>query len=262
MRQDNNLSIIMFLKESATACSKKIEKECAESCASTEQYQMPKELTIRTDKGSGKFEPDYDAMKGLNNNNRFSIFPRGYQNKKGQAVLAVKPQQTQTIEWVYEYIISERARWATEELRTKMETATKDELSDFKKLNFETATFNGIFSYRNAHSLVERSPYLVIDIDDLASTEEARDVQKLLVNDPHLETALCFVSPKGRGVKWVVVLPEWAQKNDFKSTFQILTQHVGFHYGIKVDKSGSDVCRACFLPYDPECYINTKIFKR
>ena len=35
-------------------------------------------------------------------------------------------------------------------------------------------------------------------------------------------------------------------------------KHVGFNYGIVVDKSGSDVCRACFLPWDSECFINSK----
>ena len=73
-----------------------------------------------------------------------------------------------------------------------------------------------------------------------------------------VETELCFVSPKGKGVKWVVRLPEWAQTEDFKTTFQMLQQHVGFEYGITVDKSGSDVCRACFLPYDDLCFINPK----
>ena len=77
-----------------------------------------------------------------------------------------------------------------------------------------------------------------------------------------VETALCFVSPKGRGVKWIVRLPEWAQYDDFKLTFQTMQQYVGFHYGIAIDKSGSDVCRACFLPYDPECYINPIYFLR
>ena len=176
-------------------------------------------------------------------------------------MLATRPQQSQDIKWVAEYIKSERARWATETLRQMMTTATKEELSDFKKLNFELATFAGVFSYRNARGLVERSPFMVIDIDDLASTEEARRVQQLLISDPHVETVLGFVSPKGRGCKWVVRLPEWAQKEDFKTAFTMLQQHVGFHYGIAIDKSGSDVCRACFLPYDPECFINYKYLK-
>ena len=195
-------------------------------------------------------------------NNKFSIFPKGYRNQKGQAVLATRPQQAQDIAWAYDYITSVRAQWATETLRSMLETATKDELSDFKKLNFECATFNGIFSYRNARSLMTPSPFMVIDIDDLNSTEEAREVQQALISDDKVETALCFVSPKGRGVKWVVRLPEWAQHDDFKQSFQTIQQHVAFHYGIAIDKSGSDICRACFLPHDPECYINPIYFIR
>ena len=197
-------------------------------------------------------------MESLANNNElFSTFPKGWRNKQGVAVLAARPQESVTIEWVGEYIRSERARWATERLRQMVaEGATKDEVADFKKLNFETVTFNGVFSYRNARSLIVRSPFMVLDIDDLPSTEEARRVQQLLVNDPMVETALCFVSPKGFGVKWVVRLPQWAAASDFKTAFQMLQQHVAFHHGIAIDKSGSDVCRACFLPYDPECFIN------
>lgn len=202
-------------------------------------------------------------------NEGFSLFPKGWRNKEGKAVLATKPQQVQSIGWVGEYIKSERARWATEELRRLIEKAetggfddeAKKELSDFKKLNFEVATFAGVFSYRNAKSLVERSPFMVLDIDDLPSLDEARRVQHLLINDRFVETVLCFVSPSGHGVKWVVRLPQLAQDNDFKKTFQMLSNHVGFNYGIVVDKSGSDVCRACFLPWDAECFINQKYIR-
>lgn len=192
----------------------------------------------------------------ITDNLLFSVFPKGYRNKKGEAVLAARPQESRDIRWAYDYIVSDRARWATETLRSMMPTATKDELSDFKKLEFETATFNGIFSYRNARSIVVPSPFAVLDIDDLPSTEEARRIQQLLCNDPSVETALCFVSPKALGVKWIVRIPDWAQSNDFKVTFLRLRLFLGFQYGISVDKSGSDICRACFLPFDEKCYIN------
>ena len=86
-------------------------------------------------------------------NPRFSIFPRGYRNKAGQAVLATKPQQNQDIPWLYQYVTSQ---WCA-----------------------GTAT-------------------------------------------------------------------------------QTLRNHLCFHHGIDPDKSGSDVSRACFLPYDPDCFINPK----
>ncbi|MCR4582147.1 MAG: hypothetical protein K5764_01125 [Prevotella sp.] len=191
-------------------------------------------------------------------NRKFSIFGTGYRNQRGEAVLATKPQQTQSAEWVYRYIISERARWATETLRSMVGVATREELNDFKKLNFEVATFAGIFGYRNARNLMERSPFMVLDIDDLASTEEARSIQRQLIDDEMVETELCFLSPKGRGVKWVVRIPEWAQDPNFKMTFQKLQQHAAFELGVTIDKSGSDICRACFLPHDKDCFINKK----
>ncbi len=189
----------------------------------------------------------------------FSIFGTGYRNPKGVAVLAVKPDGATDIARVYQYIISEKAKSATEQLREMdCQGATRDELSDYKKLNFRIVTFSGSFSYRNAKSLINRSPYLVIDIDDLESETEARQLMKRLVSDPYVETELCFLSPKGRGLKWVISLPEWWQKLEFKQQFEAARQHVIFHYGIPVDTSGSDVCRACFLPYDPLCYVNPK----
>ena len=195
----------------------------------------------------------------LVNNERFSIFPTGYWNFTQQkAVPNQKPQQTQTIEWVGEYITSGHARWATEELRKMLPTASREEKQAFKALNFEYATFSGVFSYRNARSLVERSPFLALDIDDLSSTKEAREVQQMLCADKNIETALCFVSPKGLGVKWIVRLPEWTEGMDFKEQFAEMRNYVGFNYGIDPDKSGSDVCRACYLPWDEQCYINPK----
>ena len=195
----------------------------------------------------------------LQNNERFSIFPTGYWDyAKQRAVPNQKPQQTQTIEWVGKYITSERARWATKELRRMAATASRDKKQAFKALNFEYATFSGVFSYRNARSLMERSPFLALDIDDLSSTEEAREVQQMLCADTNIETALCFVSPKGLGVKWIVRLPEWTEGMAFKEQFAKMRNYVGFNYGIDPDKSGSDVCRACYLPWDEECYINPK----
>lgn len=195
----------------------------------------------------------------LQNNEKFSIFPTGYWNFTQQkAVPNQKPKQTQTIGWVGEYITSERARWATQELRKMASTATREKKQEFKALNFEYATFSGIFSYRNARSLVERTPFLTLDIDDLGSTEEAREVQRLLCADKNIETALCFVSPKGLGVKWIVRLPEWTEGLNFRDQFERMRRYVGFNYGIDPDKSGSDVCRACYLPWDEQCYINPK----
>jgi hypothetical protein len=196
-------------------------------------------------------------------NPRFSIFSRGYRNKDGQAVLATKPQQNQDIAWVYQYISSQWcAGQATETLRQMVGHASKDELSDYKKLHFETALFAGTFSYRNARGLIQRSPYMVLDVDDLDSMQQAVDLRQQLCSDRNVETDLCFVSPKGFGVKWVVTLPSWTDGLTFKQQYESMRDYMCFQYGIDPDKSGSDVSRACFLPYDPDCFINSKYLQK
>lgn len=190
---------------------------------------------------------------------RFSIFPVGWWDEVEQkAKPRQRPQQTQTILWVYEYIRGTRAKAATEELRQILPMATREEKQTFKALHFEYATFSGIFSYRNARSLVVRSPFLTLDIDGLSSLDESRDIQHQLCADQRIETELCFVSPSGKGVKWIVRLPEWTEGKTFRDQFEAMRRYVGFHYGIDPDKSGSDVCRACYLGWDEECYINPK----
>ncbi len=234
-------------------------------------------------------------------NERFSIFPAGWwDDEKKEAKPRQRPQQTQDIEWVYQYIISDRARWATLKLRemvstaetgqketetgqkqasteqeqasmgqkqasmgqkeasTEQKQAATDQKQVFKALHFEYATFAGIFSYRNARSLVMRSPFVAMDIDGLSSMEEARSLQQVFIQDTTVETALCFLSPKGLGVKWIVVLPEWLQGLSFKEQYERLRRYVGFTYGVDSDKNCSDVCRACYLPWDPQCYVNPK----
>ena len=189
----------------------------------------------------------------------FSVYPKGGLDVIKQEVkMCQKPQQPQTIEWVGEYIKSERARWETTKFREMLPMATREQKRDFKILHFGYATFSGIFTYRNARSLISRSPFLTLDIDNLSSTKEARKVQQMLIQDPKIETALCFVSPSGLGVKWIVRLPEWVEGLPFREQFVLIRNYVGFNYGIDPDKSGSDVCRACFLPWDEECYINPK----
>jgi len=192
-------------------------------------------------------------------NNRFSIFPCGWWDEAEQkAKPRQHPQQTQDIAWVYKYITSGRARRATEELRAMMGTAPREQKQQFKALNFEYATFSGVFIYRNARSIVSRSPFLTIDIDGLATMEEARELQNMLCEDTNITTALAFVSPSGLGTKWVVELPEWVKDAPFRDQFEQVRRYVGFTYGYDPDKSGSDVCRACYLPWDEKCFINYK----
>lgn len=184
----------------------------------------------------------------------------GYVNeRKQEAVLQVHPQQYMNIRGIYDYVSNELcAGRATQLYRQMLGTCSDEECKAFKKLYFENALFAGVFSYRNAKGLLRRSPFMPIDIDHLSSEQEAEDLKHRLVSDRQVETALAFISPSGRGVKWIVELPEWTDRLTFRQQYIELSIHVGFNYGYQADPSCKDVCRGCFLPYDPLCYINEK----
>jgi len=48
----------------------------------------------------------------------------------------------------------------------------------------------------------------------------------------------------------VVTLPSWTDGLTYQEQYNALRNHLCFHHGIDPDKSGSDVSRACFLPYE------------
>lgn len=194
-------------------------------------------------------------------NTLFTNFGKGYWSKKAQKyVPSTKPLMNVNIPWVGDSVLSERAKSQTLELRQMMTmaTVTDQQLRDFKLLQFDAVAAAGIFSYGSAAGLVVRSPYIVIDVDDLASTDEAREIQQTLVSDQEVVTALCFVSPKGLGVKWWAELPEWCQNMTFSEQYAALSRYIGYTYGILADSTGSNVNRLCFLPHDPLCYIHPK----
>ena len=195
---------------------------------------------------------------GNNNNARFSIFGYGYRNKQGQAVLQTKPAGVTDILSVYQYITSPAAKAAQDTLRAMRGKTDKAECSDYKKLNFRFVTFRGIFAERKASSLSLLSDYMVVDIDELSSAEETRRLIRLLSDDTHFETALAFVSPGGMGVKWVVEIPNWLQEMSYKEQYLFACRHVMLQYGVEPDWGCSDVCRACFLGHDKDCFINPK----
>ena len=188
----------------------------------------------------------------------FSKFEVGYRNKKGIAVLQTRPSGVTDIPSVYNYITSDAAKQATLELRSMIGRTTDAEISDFKKLNFKIVCVRGIFYKRCAEGLATPSCYLPIDIDDLASAEEARQVQQIIINDPYLEVALSFTSPSGLGAKIFVELPEWAVDLNCRQQYDIVAAHIGMAHGISIDRSGSDIARAAFLGWDPQAYINPK----
>ncbi len=114
----------------------------------------------------------------------------------------------------------------------------------------------GVFSYRNSISLMELSGLLPIDVDHLASYEEAVEIRQLLFDDPMLCPSLCFISPSRLGVKAFV--PFTLPSEDVDDVPAYVSErlewamcYVATLFGNDlVDRSGKDLARSCFLCHD------------
>ena len=184
---------------------------------------------------------------------KFSEFPCGCKNRAGEDVMAKTPCGTMSLVDAYNYITGKQAMHATQELRRIKE---HKEAQLYKLRNFRIATFAGVFSKRSANALVTPSGYMVIDIDGLKTKAQVQDVRYICISDPRLRPLLVFTSPSGYGVK-VVIDIDTTRNLSFRDYFRWVAMYMQFEYGIDVDCSGSDICRACYLPHDPECWMKT-----
>ena len=153
----------------------------------------------------------------------------------------------------YNYIVGDYAKQRTEKLR-----GIKDQKQarQFKASTFDYCTFSGMFQTRNDKALISHSGLLCIDFDHLQSVDLLR---KQLLQDEYFETQLLFVSPSGDGIKWIIsISPPMGDLGGFSHSnyFAAVANYILQTYGVEVDKSGRDISRACFLPHDPQAYIN------
>lgn len=177
---------------------------------------------------------------------RFSFYRRPIKN--------TRPCREVSPEDIFKYLVSDYARQHTEALRTITDNKAR---SRYKAEHLDYITPGGLFRTRKESDLIKPSGYMVIDFDHISG---AQDLVKQLANDEHFETVLAFRSPSGDGVKWIVALPDITKPDGTPLTygeyFTILSNYSSKAYGIKADPSGKDICRACFLPYDPDAFLN------
>ena len=185
----------------------------------------------------------------------FSVFPCRCKNRAGEDVMAKSPCGTMNLTQVYEYIKGREAAFATQEVRRIKE---HQEAQLFKLRNFRIVTFAGLFNKRNANALATSSGYMVIDIDGLKTKAQVEDVRFICITDKRINPLLVFTSPSGYGVKAVIEI-DTTRNLPLKDYFRWVAMYMQFEYGIEIDRSGSDICRACYLPHDPDCWINGKL---
>lgn len=178
----------------------------------------------------------------MENNCNFSFFRAPIQN--------TVPKMAFSILDAYRYISEPIAKERTEQLRSM---TSHDEVRRFKAQHFDFCTFSGLFSSRSLSRLIQHSGLICVDFDNV---EDVPALKQQLLEHEYFETIMMFTSPSGGGVKWIVEvdLQGWEHSRFFKSMANCL-KATGLP---TVDISGSDVARACFLPYDPNVYIHPK----
>lgn len=188
-------------------------------------------------KGKKGKEKENDYIKALP---KFTFFKAPISN--------VKPYKDINVLDVYKVIKGEWYEKRTAELRG---IADKLNARVFKAKNFDYVCFAATFSKRGDAFLKQASGYMVLDFDHLPLVEE---IKLALLADPFFDTELLFCSPSGHGLKWVVCIdPDQCSHEEW---FKSIEFYLKTTYGLIADKSGKDVSRACFMPYDPEVYIN------
>lgn len=189
-------------------------------------------------------------MENQNNNKNhgaktFSFFSSPISN--------TKPSRDFTLLDAYNYIVGHHASHSTNSLRA---ITDKSYARQYKARNFNYCTFSGTFNKRDDKALIRHSGLLCIDFDHLENIEE---VKKILLLDEYFETQLLFVSPSGDGLKWIVEIN--TNQATHQQWFQAISNYLQHTYSLEADPQCRNISRACFLPHDPHCIINSKYLK-
>lgn len=129
------------------------------------------------------------------------------------------------------------------------------DVGEYKKKNFDFVTFSGTFSHRKDDCLIKHSGLLCLDFDHVGGPTVLQELKEKLIRDENFTTWLCFVSPSGDGLKWVIEI-EVSPEVSHQTWFLAVQEYIREIYHLEVDEKCGNVSRACFLPHDGECYVH------
>ena len=200
---------------------------------------------------------------------------------------AKRPYRNVSLQEVVSTIVGGTLKAKTDTLRGYLSSGDGDRYKEEKSLILPTATFGGVFEYRQKegkekirdrvshkvteviqHALPDPSGYIIIDIDHLSELGLSLDqLRENLSQDLESGVRMIFKSPSGDGLKMVCeTSTEIANHADYTRVYQSLRHYINNRHGQGkeiVDKCGSDIARTCLLCHDPECriYDNPHFFK-
>ena len=163
------------------------------------------------------------------------------------------PSDELTLREVFALIKGDNYVQITEKLRRTIDVEFRRE---FKAQSFDYVIFSGTFYARNNAQLKEHSGLICIDFDHL---EERRfDLLKHLIDDPFLSPVMAFTSPSGDGLKCVIPI-DLSKESDHKTWFRAIRNYLHGSFQVEADPYCSHVSNACFLPHDPNAFLDPKL---
>ena len=137
-----------------------------------------------------------------------------------------------------------RYKTEVEKIRNSLNSGT-NVAAELKK-RLPGIMFSGLFSKRSAEGLKAKSGLICADLDKVENIEAVRvKIQR----DPH--ALAVFVSPSGTGLKVLLRIdPERSHLESFTATERYFLKT----FGLELDKFCKDVCRLCFVSYDPKLF--------
>jgi len=136
-------------------------------------------------------------------------------------------------------------------VREFKENGTKKEVEEAKKL-LPAVAWSGVFEDRRADdNMVHYNKLMVVDIDDITKTR-LKTLKKELTKNPMV---YAFFNGPTKGIKVLIFIDsekDWHNNHAFWHIERLFDEM----YGIKIDPTGKNLSRLCFVSYDPDLYIN------
>lgn len=126
------------------------------------------------------------------------------------------------------------------------------ERTKYKSTRLDYATMSGEFKQRSDSGLIQHSNYFCIDLDHVGDTEALNEIKEKVLGG--YTPALMFVSPSGDGLKIVYQID--TEQGTHLQYFKAFQSYFRTEFNTEIDEKCKDVSRACFLPYDPECFYS------
>ena len=148
-------------------------------------------------------------------------------------------------ETIVDHIRTGRWRNLVEQLNA-MEYGSEQQ-KQFKQNSLPGIVWQGRFTQRNSDNIVRHSGLVCLDFDKMPP-EDLQHYRDILVGDPH--THILFKSPRLNGLKVIVRIPP-----DIDAHREYMAG-LRARYASKYYDHFDDICRLCFVSYDPDIYYN------